>query len=202
MGASFYIGILAGILSFCGYIPYVRRIINGEVKPERLTWLVWTLSNALVLISYYALGARTTIWVTVSYTVGTAFITVLSIVYGQKGWGFIPKAPLIVAILCSIRWIFFNNFFFVILVNMFLGCVSYIPHIKRLITPGSVEKMDDDVTGWIFYFAGATLNLLVLDSSDPRISFLPFVYFVMNGLILGCIGYYRVRIKNKNIPSV
>src|SRR3954467_5028621 len=98
-----FIGVLAGFFSLCGYAPYALSVIRGDRKPERTSWLIWTLSSVLILMSYYVLGARETIWVPLAYVVGSGMITILSWGYGQEGWGLLEKVSLVVGIISAIR---------------------------------------------------------------------------------------------------
>jgi hypothetical protein len=181
MSTLSYIGLFGGILSLCGYIPYMKRIIEGKEQPERATWLIWTLSNALLFLSYFVLGARTTIWVPLAYLVGSALITVLAFIYGKPGWGLLEKVALVVSILTSIRWVYFDKPVMTMLFNLAIGLVSWIRRIRHLATDKTAQE---DLSGWGFYFVGAALNLAAVTPWTPLISVLPITMFIMNGLIL------------------
>ena len=64
------IGVLAGILEFSAFILYYISILQGKTRPNRATWFVLTIVGFLIVASYYASGARETIWIPVSYAVG------------------------------------------------------------------------------------------------------------------------------------
>jgi len=176
-----YIGILAGIFSLCGYIPYAKLIIEGKETPERATWLIWTLSNALLCLSYFVLGARTTIWLPLAYLIGSAVITVFSFIHGKHGWGLLEKVALIAAILTSIRWVYFDKPFMALFFNLAIGLTSWMMRIKKLAMDKTAQE---DLSGWSFYFIGALLNLVAVSDWTLLISTLPVTFFVMNGLVL------------------
>jgi hypothetical protein len=181
MSTLSYIGILGGIFSLAGYIPYAKAVIRGEAKPERSSWLIWTLSSMLILMSYYLVGARETIWVPLAYVVGSATITLLSFRYGQEGWGLLEKVSLGVAIISGIRWVFFNNVGLALILNLSLSFISYLRTIKKLAFDRTAQE---DLPGWIFYFIGAALNLMAISVWSVEISALPIMFFVMNGVTL------------------
>ncbi len=46
-----WLGLLAVILGFCSYIPYIITIHKGQTKPHAFSWLIWGI---LMLIGYAA----------------------------------------------------------------------------------------------------------------------------------------------------
>ncbi len=181
MSTLSYIGILGGIFSLAGYLPYAKAVIKGDAKPERSSWLIWTLSSILILMSYYFVGARETIWVPLAYVIGSGTITALSFRYGQEGWGLLEKVSLAVAIVSGIRWIFFNNVGLALVLNLSLSFVSYLRTIKKLVFDKTAQE---DVPGWSSYFIGAALNIAAIPVWSLEISALPIMFFVMNSVTL------------------
>jgi hypothetical protein len=180
-----YIGILAGLFTLAGYIPYVIRIVKGEIKPERSSWLIWTLASFIVLISYYVIGARETIWVPLAYVIGSATITTLALSkHGQYGWGLLEKVSLVIAFVSSIRWIFWENVFLALLLNLGMSFVGYVKTIKTLFKD---KNYQEDVPGWLLYFIGAALNIYALKTWTPEIASLPIMFFIMNGITLSFV---------------
>lgn len=41
------IGVIAVILTFAGYVPYLRDTIKGKTKPHIYTWSIWGLVTAV-----------------------------------------------------------------------------------------------------------------------------------------------------------
>ncbi|MBI5134254.1 MAG: hypothetical protein HZA81_02605 [Candidatus Taylorbacteria bacterium] len=191
-GAS-YIGIAAGILSLGGYIPYALKIVRGGIKPERASSLIWLLSNVLILMSYYALGARDTIWLPLAYVIGSAAVTALSFRYGTEGWGALEKFALGIAFIGAIRWIFFDNVLFTLLANLAIGLTTYLSPIKDLIQNPEQEKYK--LVAWTVFFVGASLNLLAVPSWTLAISTMPIAVFVVNALVFGLVAINMLRAK-------
>ncbi len=198
MNTASYIGILAGLFSLAGYIPYAMKIMKGDAKPERYSWLIWTLSSTLVATSYYAVGARTTAWVPFAYVIGSAAITAMAFYYrGQLGWGLLEKISLGVALVSSIRWMFSSNALLVLLLNLGLSFVSYVRTIRIL---ANDKNHQEDVSGWMLYFIGAALNLAIVPYWNPEIAALPLMFFIMNAITLSLTLRNRLHeVKNKPV---
>ena len=58
-------GKVAGILAVLSFFPYIRSIVKGETKPERATFVIWSVLSFVTLFAYFASGVRDAIWVTV-----------------------------------------------------------------------------------------------------------------------------------------
>ncbi|HEY9480962.1 MAG TPA: hypothetical protein VIR98_01885 [Candidatus Paceibacterota bacterium] len=177
------LGLLGGVFSLIGYYPYARSIIRGEAEPERATWLINALSNILILLSYFELGARTTIWVPVAYTIGTLFIAFLSFIYGRTGWGLIEQSTLVVAIISAIRWVFFNNVFLTLILIFSIGMIAYAKRFKKLVWGNEKERGQEDIIEWSMFFLGGLLNLLAVNVWTWEIALFPALIFALNGTI-------------------
>ncbi len=199
MELKLYIGIIAGLCSLGGYIPFALEILRGEQKPQRAAWLIWTLSSSLIVLSYFQLGAVATIWVPLAYVIGTAGITLLSFTRGSEGWGFLERVSLLVAAVSAIRWVFFNNVLFTLLINLSVSLAGYTNRIKKL--AAHVTKEEQDLPGWTLYFIGALLNMFALESWRIEISALPITYFIMNGITFALIIRNHMRNKKEALQT-
>lgn len=179
-----YIGLIGGVCSLAGYIPYARKIIQGKSVPQRASWLIWTLSSCLILLSYWEVGARTTIWVPLAYVIGSAFITILAYSHGKAGWGTLEKLAFFVAIISSVRWIYFDQPIVALVLNMAIGFIGYIPAMRYLIVDHTKNE-DLDLEGWTLFFLGSLLNLVAVSSWEPVICLVPIVLVVLNGTMFG-----------------
>ncbi len=176
-----YIGLIGGVCSLAGYVPYALEIIRGKSAPERASWLIWTLSSVLVLLSYWQVGARTTIWLPLAYVLGSAFITILAYTHGREGWGALEQLALIVAIISSIRWIYSDQPVVALALNMAIGFIGYFPGIIRMFkNPSKTEDLE--LEGWTLFFLGSIFNLVDVSQWTLTIAAVPVVIFVMNGV--------------------
>jgi uncharacterized protein with PQ loop repeat len=59
------IGIIAVIITFIGYIPYIRDTIKGKTKPHIYSWFIWAFVTfiifALQILGHGGAGALTTL---------------------------------------------------------------------------------------------------------------------------------------------
>lgn len=78
------IGVIATILTFVGFGPYLADMFKKKIMPHVFTWLVWTIActttGALQVIG----GAGPGAWVTFSVSLMCAIIFIHSLFHGNK----------------------------------------------------------------------------------------------------------------------
>lgn len=78
-------GYISAVLSIVMIIPYVRDILRLKTKPERASWLIWTVLMFIAFFSQLAKGATDSLWLTGGQTASVSIITLLSLRYGVGG---------------------------------------------------------------------------------------------------------------------
>jgi hypothetical protein len=173
-------GIAAGIVSFIAYPIYFVDIIKGNTKPSRVTWWVLTLLNIALSISYFASGARTTIWIPISYSVGFFFVALLSLKYGEGSWEKSDLACLAGAILSIAVWFLSRSpeiaLYFIIATD-FIGLAPTI--YKSFKRPWTESRLS-----WSVAAAASLLNIFAIETWSFAIAFYPVYVFATNAVIV------------------
>lgn len=176
-------GILAGLLSFVAYPVYVRDILKGNTKPSRVTWWVLALLNAVLSFSYYASGARDTIWIPISYTIGFTTVALLSLKYGEGSW---EKTDYIAlggaAISLAVWWLLQSAeiALYLIIVTDFIGLAPTI--YKTYKRPWTENK-----SAWLIATLASALNVVAIEQWTLAIAGYPIYVVLTNALITGFI---------------
>lgn len=77
---------LSALFFFLAAPPYVIDTLSGRTKPERTTWLIWSVLGVIAFIGQLLLGATWSLAFTGFDTAGCIFVLLLSIRYGVGGW--------------------------------------------------------------------------------------------------------------------
>ncbi|MDB5195278.1 MAG: hypothetical protein JWO84_462 [Parcubacteria group bacterium] len=182
-------GIAAGILSFVAYPVYIRDILRGETKPSKVTWWVLAFLNAALTASYYASGARDTIWIPISYTLGFSVVAFLSLKYGEGNWEKSDWICLTGAAVSLFLWWFLQSAevaLYLIIITDFIGLVPTI--YKTYKRPWTESRLS-----WSIALIASALNVIAIEDWSPAISFYPFYVVITNALIVGFILFPRHR---------
>lgn len=82
-----FAGVISGAIISASAIPYVVRIYQGKIKPNIVTWSLWTLIGLVLLLTYKSSGARDNIWPVVFMFLNPLLVMLL-VVFKQRGeWG-------------------------------------------------------------------------------------------------------------------
>jgi hypothetical protein len=172
-----YAGVLGGVFALAAYVPYVVSVVKKETNPVKASWITWTLSTLIILLSSYAVGVRNTIWLPLAYATGCTVVTLLSFKYGSRGWSGFDKVCMAVVLISIGVWYFFNNPLLALLLNISIDLVGYLPTLKKLIQERSEQE---DVSAWGLHVLGAAFSVLALPGVSVEILY-PLTMFVMDG---------------------
>src|SRR6185295_9111437 len=105
-----FFGILAGVVALLAFPVYIAGIVRGKTRPNRSTWWVLCLSGFLLAGSYYASGARDTVWIALAYACGYLIIAIFSLTHGDGGkWNLMDKICFFVSIFALFIWWFLKS---------------------------------------------------------------------------------------------
>lgn len=173
------LGQLGGLVSLAGFIPYIIAVLRGKARPNRASWLIWTMVGCALAGSYYASGARHTIWVPLSNIIGPFIIAVLSLRHGEGGWNKFDKLCLGGAAGSLAVWLLFDAPLIALLSNLFLDFMGALPTIKK----SYLEPDGEDKLTWALFVLGDVLNLLAIEKRDFEILIYPVYMILVNGTI-------------------
>ncbi|MCL2451769.1 hypothetical protein FWD20_02760 [Candidatus Saccharibacteria bacterium] len=78
---AFVIGI---ILILVAYVPYVRGIFKGKIRPHLITWLAWTAVTSVMVAVLFSNGGGYATWLTLFILIINIIIIVSSLHTGAK----------------------------------------------------------------------------------------------------------------------
>lgn len=79
-------GILSGVLSTFAYLPYIIDTARGDTKPQRASWLIWSVLGSIAFFSQVFEGATDSLWFAGVQVSGTIVVCLLSIRFGVGGF--------------------------------------------------------------------------------------------------------------------
>src|SRR3989344_6561927 len=170
------LGVIAGILSFSAYVLYIVSTLQGMTKPNRATWWILTLVGLMIAMSYYAGGARDTMWVALSYVLGPAIIAVLSLKYGEGRWERLDQVCLTGALISALIWYLSESALTVLLVNILMDFIGLVPTIKK----SYLRPEGENRTAWTLESFAGLLNMFAIERWTFAIAFYPMYLLILN----------------------
>ena len=98
------IGVIAIVLTFIGYAPYIRDIFLGKTKPHVFSWLIWTIVTTIIYALQISAGAGPGSWVTLAVALTLFLVFLLGLKNGSKDIRKIDVVFLLAAVLALVLW--------------------------------------------------------------------------------------------------
>ena len=58
------LGVVATVIGFIGYLPYIRDVLRGKTKPHAFSWFVWGTLEAVAFVAQLTSGGGAGAWAT------------------------------------------------------------------------------------------------------------------------------------------
>lgn len=100
------LGFLAGAVSLLAFLPYVVDTLTGRTRPQRASWLIWSVLGSIALGSQIAEGATHSLWFALSQVGATILIFLLGITRGVGGL-MVPGNRLVLAVAAAVLVLWF-----------------------------------------------------------------------------------------------
>lgn len=177
------LGKVAGIISLIAFVPYFISIIKGKTKPNKVTWLIWTLLGILLYLSYKEAGANETLWVPLIYIICPFFTIILSIKYGIGGWTRFDKLCLVGALVSTLLWIITGSPTTALSLFLLIDLFGALPTVKKAyVAPEQESKL-----AWFLMCLANCVNLFAVQDFQLSILIYPLYTFIIGIIIFGLL---------------
>jgi hypothetical protein len=190
------IGYVAGALALLQVVPYLLSILRGHAKPERATYAIWSTINLLASISYIAVGARTTVWVSLAYTLSAILVFALSFKFGMGGLNKFDLFCLVMAGAGIIVWLLTKDPALSLYYYIGIKLIGFLPTLKKAYKWPKTEN----ALSWIMSAAASLLNLLAITSWTPQIALYP-IYGAIGDTLLTYVLVRAIFKTRKSLKS-
>lgn len=124
-------GILAIIISFIGYYPYIKDTISGKTKPHLFTWFIWGISTVVTYALQVVGGAGSGSWINLFVIFICALVFILGLRNGKRDITKIDIVFLAFSLLALFIWLVVNQPIWSIVLIVLVDMLSFIPTIRK-----------------------------------------------------------------------
>ena len=186
-------GVLSGVLGLSAFVPYVLAILRkpGKIRPDRVSYLIWSGQYVVLFAAQFARGARSSLWLIGAVMIGCLVISALSVPFGT---GRITRANAVVVAgvaAALAAWYFTSSpsaaIVLMVAVDVTAGVLTAV---KAYRLPGS-----EPLTAWLISGTAALVNLLAVGHGPQILYLYPVSGAVMAAAIIGAAqrGAARAR---------
>jgi len=183
------LGVLSALLAVVDTVPYIRDIRRGTTRPQRATWLIWSVLGVAAFAAQAAGGTNWSLVMIGSQAVLMTIVFILAIPGGEGGLRRIDLAMLALAAIGLAGWAIADE---PVVATVFVVIADAIG--LGLMVPKTVRDPESE-TLLTFALAsfGALLATIAVGTLDPALLLYPGYMAIGNGLIAAIIWTARRR---------
>lgn len=125
------ITIIAVILNFVAYFPYVRDIFRGKTTPHVFTWFIWGLVTAIIFALQLSGGAGIGSWITGATALTCFFVFLLGFRNGNKNITRSDIMFLILSLTSLFLWLVVKQPVLSVILACMTDMLGFIPTIRK-----------------------------------------------------------------------
>jgi hypothetical protein len=179
--STFWFGLAAVGVNAAGYVPYIRGILRGSVRPQRITWGIWTLLTTIAAVNQVANDGGYSTYFFASTTLLVLIVFVLSLRRGVGGRSAFDATILIAALGLFVVWGFTRDTRTTTLIAIAIDGIGALPTLVKTYRRPETEAYAQ----WILAGVSGGLALLALGTrTDPILFCYPLYVIGMNAVIV------------------
>jgi hypothetical protein len=190
MSITVIAGGISTALAIYSAVPYIRSVLNGKTKPDRLGWLVFTIMNGMVFFAQVFSGGRSSTLVSLAFFVFSLTVFLLTFIKGTTSSTQTTKLLFAFALITMIIWALTRNndiaIWLTVLIDLFATAIIIL---KTRRHPGT-ENVESWAIGTLAYvFSCITLYHVPLGILYVR----PIYGLVLDAALVVSIYYYNSK---------
>ena len=181
-------------------IPYLATILQGKTKPHQLTWVVFTIMNAIVTISQFLAGARSSVLISLTFTIYCFIILLLSLKVGLRDTSRYDRLLFALSIITIIIYLFTRNnavaIWLTVLIDIFATTM--------IVLKVRAQPNSEAAYPWAIGTAAYTFTILSLPGTPFGILYVRPIYGWFSDIaVVVAVWWYRVLKHGQNLqPQV
>lgn len=186
------VGVIAVLLTFAGYVPYLRDTIGGKTKPHVYSWFLWSLVTAIAFALQISDNAGVGSLVTLAAAIVCSIIFLFGLRIGKKDITRSDTIFLILALVAIVVWVFAKQPTISVIIVSAVDMLAFAPTIRKSWNkPYSETLISYEVNTLRF-----ALAIFALERYTIITSLYPITWVLANGLFSIMLIVRRRRFPN------
>ena len=175
------LGVASAIISIYAYLPYLRNTVTGRTRPQRASWLIWSVLGCIALGSQIYEGAGASLWFAAIQVGGTMAVFLLSIWRGTGAYLTRADGYVLGAAACGIMaWAVTETAMYALAITITISLLGGAMTVVKAYHDPSSETL----TTWLSSFFAAALAMMAVGTLDWVLLTYPLYLFALNGAIV------------------
>jgi len=172
------IGIFAVILTFVGYVPYIRDTAKGTTKPHVYTWFIWGLVTAIAFGLQISANAGPGAFTTLAAAIVCFVIFGFGLRQGERDITTADTVFLVLSLLALVLWLFAKQPVLSVILVSTIDMLGFIPTIRKSWKKPHQETLISYQTNTLRF----ALAILALNHYTLVTALYPVTWVIANGL--------------------
>ncbi len=185
-----YLGIIAVCLGLTAYIIYIHSTVKDKIKPHAFSWLLWTLTTAVVFIAQWTKGGGSGSWSTGFTCTVCLAIGIISLLKYDKKYSLSDILFISVALLALIPWFFTKDPTISVVLIASIDVLGYGPTLWKCYYFPDEEKAVSFGLNSVKHF----FSFMALQHYEIATWIYPLTQIFMNGLVVVLIMIRRRKL--------
>jgi len=125
------ISIIAIILTFIGYAPYLYDLVKQKTRPHVFSWLIWTIATSIIFALQISAGAGIGAFVTLAVALLSFIIFLLSLRNGKRDIEKLDVVFFVLALLSIPLWLVVRQPVLSIILLSTIDMLGFVPTIRK-----------------------------------------------------------------------
>lgn len=190
----YYLGLLAQFILAISILPYTISIFRGTVKPNRISWFIWSVIGFAFWIITPPTADEVTKMLTLIFMINPSLIFILTLFKGESlKPDNLEKFSLIVGLFAIAVWYFYrqSSGIFPISLAIFADFCALLPTLRFVLSAPDEEAP----TAWICFFLGSLIAVFGIEQYTLESLLLP-VYMTLGAFfVVFPLVRYRIRMR-------
>ncbi|KKU87935.1 MAG: hypothetical protein UY16_C0016G0027 [Candidatus Gottesmanbacteria bacterium GW2011_GWA2_47_9] len=128
---KYLIGVIAVLLTFVGYVPYIRDTIKGKTKPHVYSWFLWGFVTIIAFALQVSGNAGIGSLVTLAAALVSFVIFALGLRNGKKDITKADTAFFIAALIAIVIWVFAKQPVLSVILISTIEMLGFVPTVRK-----------------------------------------------------------------------
>lgn len=179
--------IIGAFINFCGLLSYLADTVKGKVKPNRVTWFLWTLIPFIAFFAQIKQGVGLTSLITFTAGFGPLTIFAASFINKKSFWNIRPLDIIcgLISVLGVFLWFLTNNANLAILFSIIADGAAGLPTVIKAYRAPETENY----LAFLLAAVSAIITLLAINTWDFAHFAFPLYIFLICTLLFILIKF-------------
>jgi len=188
---------LAGAITFIGIALYAIDTIKGKTKPNRVTWILWTIVPLITFFAQLGKDVGISSIFTLSYALGPLLVVIASFSNKNAYWklDYFDYLCGSIAILAIALWLITGNGILAIVFSVAADFTAGLPTLRKAF----IEPTSESFIAYLLGVLSAIITLLTVQAWNTETVLFP-VYILLNSALI-CLTikvFYKFSRTNQN----